>query len=50
MHSRDLISVSRIIVNKLLFGARIYKDYDFHDGMDLKCFRIKGLPLLGTPS
>lgn len=33
----------RIIVNKLLFGARIYKDYDFHDGMDLKCFRIKGL-------
>lgn len=32
----------RIIVNKLLYGARIYKDYDFQDGMELKCFRIKG--------
>lgn len=32
----------RIVVDKLSYGARIYKDYDFHDGMDLKCFRVKG--------
>ena len=33
----------RIAVNKLLYGARIYKDYDFQDGMELKSFRMKGL-------
>lgn len=32
----------RILVNKLIFGARIYTDYDFKDAMELKCFRIKG--------
>jgi len=33
----------RIRVNKLIYGARIYKDYDFYNGMELKCFRMPGL-------
>ncbi|MCF0185371.1 MAG: signal peptidase I [Bacteroidaceae bacterium] len=32
----------RILVSKIPFGARIYKNYDFHDGMNLDCFRTKG--------
>lgn len=31
----------RIVVDNLSYGTRIYKDYDFHGGMDLKCFRVK---------
>jgi signal peptidase I len=32
----------RILVDKTILGARIYKDYDFHKGMELKCWRTKG--------
>lgn len=41
--SPTLIPGDRIVVNKTLYGARIYKDYDFEDGMELKSFRVKGL-------
>ena len=30
-------------VNKLLFGARIYKSFDFEDHAPLKCFRMPGI-------
>lgn len=30
-------------VNKLLFGARIYKSFDFEDHAPLKCFRVPGI-------
>lgn len=33
----------KIIVNKLIFGARIYKSFDFGPNKPLKSFRIKGL-------
>lgn len=33
----------RILVNKTIVGARIYKDYRFHNGMELKCWRTRGL-------
>jgi len=32
----------RIVVNKLLFGARIYKNLDFLEGKPLQALRIKG--------
>lgn len=32
----------RILVDKTLVGARIYKDFHFHDGMELKCWRMRG--------
>ena len=32
----------RILVDKTILGARIYKDYDFHERMELKCWRTKG--------
>ncbi len=34
----------RVVVNKLLMGARIYTDFDFHNGgQELKSARMKGL-------
>jgi len=33
----------KIVVNKLLFGARIYTDFKFKDGSDLRSFRIYGI-------
>lgn len=33
----------RVWVNKLLFGGRIYKSFDFERGDSLECFRMKGL-------
>lgn len=32
----------KIVVNKLIFGARLYKSFDFKNGSPLKSFRIKG--------
>ena len=37
-----------IWVNKLLFGARIYKSFDFIDHAPLECFRIPGLRKIRT--
>ena len=34
---------NRIWVNKLLFGPRIYKSFDFEPHAPLKCFRMPGL-------
>ncbi len=33
----------RVIAGKLRFGARLYTDFDFEDGMELRCRRVKGL-------
>ena len=33
----------KVWVNKLLYGARIYKSFDFEDHAPLKCFRMPGL-------
>lgn len=38
-----LVPGDKVWVNKLLFGARIYKSFDFEDHAPLKCFRIPGL-------
>lgn len=39
-----LIKGDRIIVNKMLYGARIYKDFHFsRKGIALQCFRTNGL-------
>lgn len=39
-----LKSGDKVIVNKLLMGARIYTDFDFNtQGQELKSFRLKGL-------
>ena len=38
-----IIPGDHIVVNKLIFGARIYKNLDFIDGKPLETFRIKGL-------
>lgn len=32
-----------IVVDKTLAGARIYKDFHFHDGMELRSWRTRGL-------
>ena len=32
----------RIVVNKLLFGARLYKNFDFFNGGELQIIRMKG--------
>jgi len=37
-----IIPGDKIWVNKLIFGARIYKNLDFLDGKPLETFRIKG--------
>lgn len=45
-HSMEptLISGDRILVNKMLYGARIYKNFNFsHNGTQLQCFRTNGL-------
>ncbi len=39
-----LKSGDKVIVNKLLMGARIYTDFDFNiEGQELKAFRMKGI-------
>jgi signal peptidase I len=37
-----LVPGDRVWVNKLLFGARIYKSLNFEDHAPLKCFRLPG--------
>ena len=37
-----IIPGDKIWVNKLIFGARIYKNLDFIDGSELQTFRVKG--------
>lgn len=37
-----LKSGDKVWVNKLLYGARIYKSFNFEDHAPLKCFRIPG--------
>ena len=37
-----IIPGDKIWVNKLIFGARVYKNLDFLDGKPLKTFRVKG--------
>ena len=41
--SPTLVPGDRIIVNKLLFGARIYTSYNFSKGADLQSFRTWGI-------
>ncbi|MBO7478801.1 MAG: signal peptidase I [Salinivirgaceae bacterium] len=41
--SPTLVPGDKIWVNKLLFGARIYKSFDFVDHAPLECFRMPGL-------
>lgn len=39
-----LIPGDKIIVNKLLYGARVYRDFNFSEqGVCLQCTRLKGL-------
>lgn len=38
-----LIPGDRIVVNKLIFGARIYKNFDFSEGQPLVSWRMPGL-------
>ena len=38
-----LIPGDRVVVNKLIFGARIYEDLDFSAGKELKSYRTRGL-------
>lgn len=38
-----LVPGDKVWVNKLLFGARIYKSFDFEDHAPLKCFRMPGI-------
>ncbi|MDD7454658.1 MAG: signal peptidase I [Bacteroidales bacterium] len=40
--SPTLVAGDRVLVDKTIFGARIYKDYDFKEGMELKCWRTRG--------
>ena len=37
-----LIPGDRVIVNKLIFGARIYEDFDLSSGKKLKSYRTRG--------
>jgi len=37
-----IVPGDKIWVNKLIFGARVYKNLDFLDGKPLKTFRVKG--------
>lgn len=38
-----LVPGNKVWVNKMLYGARIYKSLDFSDHAPLKCFRMPGL-------
>jgi signal peptidase I len=38
-----LVPGDKVWVNKLLYGARIYKSFDFEDHAPLKCFRMPGI-------
>ena len=38
-----LVPGDKVWVNKLLYGARIYKSFDFEDHAPLKCFRLPGI-------
>lgn len=40
--SPTLIAGDRILANKLVFGARIYKKFEFAEGVPLRSFRIPG--------
>ncbi len=40
--SPTLMSGDKILVNKLLIGARIYRDFDFNKP-DIECFRMPGI-------
>jgi len=40
--SPTIVPGDKIWVNKLIFGARIYKNLDFFDGKPLQTFRVKG--------
>ena len=41
--SPTLVPGDHVWVNKLLFGARIYKSLDFEDHAPLQCFRMPGI-------
>lgn len=41
--SPTLVPGDKVWVNKLLYGARIYKSFDFEEHAPLKCFRMPGL-------
>ena len=41
--SPTLVPGDHVWVNKLLFGARIYKSLDFEDHAPLRCFRMPGI-------
>jgi signal peptidase I len=43
-----LIPGDRIVVNKLVFGARIYKNFDFSRGQPLESWRMPGLRRVRT--
>lgn len=38
-----LVPGDKVWVNKLLYGARIYKSFNFEDHAPLKCFRMPGI-------
>ena len=38
-----LVPGDKVWVNKMLYGARIYKSFDFDDHAPLKCFRLPGI-------
>lgn len=42
--SPTLVAGDRVVVNKLIMGARLYTDFDFkQNGQELKSIRMKGL-------
>ena len=41
--SPTITTGQKIWVNKILFGARIYKSFNFEDHAPLKCFRVPGI-------
>ncbi len=43
-----LIPGDRIVVNKLIFGARVYKNFDFSRGQPLESWRMPGLRRIRT--
>lgn len=45
--SPTLVPGDQVWVNKLLFGPRIYKSFNFEDHAPLKCLRLPGLRKIG---
>jgi signal peptidase I, bacterial type len=41
--SPSIMPGDKIVVNKMILGARIYKSFDFEEGNPLSSFRVKGL-------